>query len=178
MKYIKVPYVRLKGKKYGGDFTSEENESVSNFYASSIGEGVSQAYGGTFQELYKTYKNGEDPLDMYSIPAGKITNPEKIVAIHNAITAIAKKYGYNPPNESELAGAVTSEVFQKISVPNSYFVTSQDDVEHILVITDNDSKIIYLGLPADEDFKYFVSVDKNRNMLIPKEAYDENLDLF
>ena len=115
---------------------------------------------------------------MYSIPAGKITNPEKIVAIHNAITAIAKKYGYNPPNESELAGAVTSEAFQKISVPNSYFVTSQDDAEHILVITDNDSKIIYLGLPADENFEYFVSVDKNGNILIPKEAYDEDLDLF
>jgi hypothetical protein len=158
--------------------TSEENESVSNFYASSIGEGVSQAYDGTFQELYKTYENGEDPLDMYPVPAGKVTNPENIVAIHNAITTIAKKYGYNSPDKSELAGAVTSEVFQKISVPNSYFVTSQDDVEHILVITDNDSKIIYLGLPADEDFEYFVSVDKNGNILIPKEAYDEDLDVF
>jgi len=178
MKYIKVPYVRLKGKKYGGDFTSEENESVSNFYASSIGEGVSQAYDGTFQELYKTYKNGEDPLDMYSIPAGNVTNPENIVAIHNAITTIAKKYGYNSPDKSELAGAVTSEVFQKISVPNSYFVSSQDHAEQILIITDNDSKIIYLGLPADEDFEYFVSVDKNGNILIPKEAYDEDLDLF
>ena len=178
MEYIKVPYVRLKGKKYGGDLTPEENESINNFYFNSFGDGTSEAYGGTFQELYKTYKNGEDPLDMYSIPAGKITNPEKIVAIHNAITAIAKKYGYNPPNESELAGVVTSEAFQKISVPNSYFVTSQDDAEHILVITDNDSKIIYLGLPADENFEYFVSVDKNGNMLIPKEAYDEDLDLF
>ena len=28
MEYIKVPYVRLKGKKYGGDLTPEENESI------------------------------------------------------------------------------------------------------------------------------------------------------
>jgi hypothetical protein len=28
------------------------------------------------------------------------------------------------------------------------------------------------------DFEYFVSVDKNGNILIPKEAYDEDLDLF
>ena len=178
MEYIKVPYVRLKGKKYGGDLTPEEDKSISNFYVNSVGDGASEAYGGTFQELYKTYKNGEDPLDMYSVPAGYVTSPENLVAIHNAITTIAKKYGYNPPNESELAGVVTSEAFQKISVPNSYFVTSQDDAEHILVITDNDSKIIYLGLPADENFEYFVSVDKNGNMLIPKEAYDEDLDLY
>lgn len=178
MEYIKVPYVRLKGKKYGGDLTREEDESINNFYANSVGDGVSEAYGGTFQELYKTYKNGEDPLDMYSVPAGNVISPGKIIVIHNAITVIAKKYGYNPPNESELVGTVTSKAFKKLSVPNSYFVTSQDDIEHVLVITDKDSKIIYLGLPVDEDFEYFVSVDKNGNILIPKEAYDEDLDLF
>ena len=47
-----------------------------------------------------------------------------------------------------------------------------------VLIRKDDSKIIYLGLPGDENFEYFVSVDKNGNMLIPKEGYDEDLDLF
>ena len=73
--------------------------------------------------------------------------------------------------------AVTYNI-KDMTIKTSRFITSQDDAEHILVITDNDSKIIYLGLPADENFEYFVSVDKNGNILIPKEAYDEDLDLF
>ena len=58
MEYIKVPYVRLKGKKYGGDLSPEEEKSIVRFYVNGVDQLASEAYGGTFQELYKIYKNG------------------------------------------------------------------------------------------------------------------------
>ena len=177
MEYIKVPYVRLRGKKYGGDLTPEEAESVTNFYSTNVGDGSSEAYGGTFQELYKAYKSGEDPAADSAAFTGGIDNPEKLIDVHKAITAIAKKYGYDSPDESDL-GAIKLDAFQKMSVPNSYFVASQDYGEHVLVITDKDSNLTYLGLPLDIDWDYSVSVDKNGNILIPKDAYDEDLEVF
>jgi len=179
MKYIKVPYSRLRGKTYGGDLTPEEAESISGFYADTVGDGASEAYGGTFQELYKAYKNGEDPLENASnVSSGAINNPEKMLNIHNAIVVIANKYGYASPDESELTGTFSSDIFQKISVPNSYFIATPDYGEHVLIITDKDSNAIYLGLPVDNDWEYSVSADKNGNILIPKEAYDEDLEVF
>lgn len=177
MEYIKAPYSRLRGKKYGGNLTPEEAESVTNFYSDNVGDGASEIYSGTFQELYKAYKNGEDPAEDSQAFTGGIDNPEKLINVHNAITAIAKKYGYNPPSESDL-GAINLGAFQKMSVPNSYFVASQDYGEHVLVITDKDSNLTYLGLPIDNDWEHPVSVDKNGNILIPKEAYDEDLEVF
>lgn len=177
MEYIKVPYSRLRGKTYGGDLTPEEAESVTNFYSTKVGDGTSEVYGGTFQELYKTYKSGEDPVADSEAFTGDISNPEKLIDVHKAITAIAKKYGYDSPNESDL-GAIKLDAFQKMSVPNSYFVASQDYGENVLIITDKDSNAIYLGLPIDNDWDYSVSVDKNGNILIPKEAYDEDLEVF
>lgn len=178
MEYIKVPYSRLKGKTYGGDLTTEEAKSVTDFYFTNVGEGSSEAYGGTFQELYKAYKSGEDPAAWYStIFSGGINNPEKLIDVHKAITAIANKYGYDSPDESDLE-AIKLGAFQKMSVPNSYFIASQDYREHVLVITDKDSNLIYLGLPLDSDWDYPVSADKNGNILIPKEAYDEDLEVF
>ena len=177
MEYIKVPYSRLRGKTYGGDLPPEEAESVTNFFSRNVGEGASEAYGGTFQELYKAYKSGEDPAADATAFTGDIDHPEKLINVHKAITAIAKKYGYDSPDESDL-GAIKLDVFQKMSVPNSYFVASQDYGEHVLVITDKDSNLTYLGLPLDNDWEYSVSADKNGNILIPKEAYDEDLGVF
>ena len=177
MEYIKVPYSRLRGKTYGGDLTPEEAESVTNFSSTNVGDGASEAYGGTFQELYKAYKSGEDPAADSAVFTGGINNPEKLIDVHKAITAIAKKYGYDSPDESDL-GAIKLDAFQKMSVPNSYFVASQDYGEHVLVITDKDSNLTYLGLPLDSDWDYSVSADKNGNILIPKEAYDEDLEVF
>jgi hypothetical protein len=178
MEYIKVPYVRLKGKKYGGDLSSEEEEAISNLYQNSVEDGASEMYGGTFQELYKTYKNGEDPIeDAPSITTDQVVNPEKMLALHDAISTIAKKYGYKTPDSLPTA-ILNLDTFKKISVPNSYFVARQDSGETILIVTDNNSVPTYIGLPIDTDFEISVDVDKNGNILIPKEAYDEDLDLF
>jgi hypothetical protein len=178
MEYIKVPYVRLKGKKYGGDLSPEEEESISNFYQNFVDDGASEMYGGTFQELYKTYKNGEDPAqDAPSITTNQITDPEKMLALHDAISTIAKKYGYDAPEEIP-TGTLDSDIFKKITVPNSYFVAKQDAGETILITTDNDSVPTYIGLPVDFDFEIMVDVDKNGNILIPKDAYDEDLEIF
>jgi hypothetical protein len=178
MEYIKVPYVRLKGKKYGGDLSSEEEEAISNLYQNSVGDGASEMYGGTFQELYKTYKNGEDPIeDAPSITTDQVVNPEKMLALHDAISTIAKKYSYKAPNSLPTA-ILNLDTFKKISVPNSYFVARQDSGETILIVTDNNSVPTYIGLPIDYDFEISVDVDKNGNILIPKEAYDEDLELF
>jgi hypothetical protein len=178
MEYIKVPYVRLKGKKYGGDLSPEEEESVSNLYQNSVEDGASEMYGGTFQEIYKTYKNGEDPVEAASsVTTDQVVNPEKMLALHDAISTIAKKYGYDAP-EGEPTGIINLDTFKKIIVPNSYFVARQDYGETILIVTDNDSVPTYIGLPVDNDFEMMVDVDKNGNILIPKDAYDEDLDVF
>jgi hypothetical protein len=178
MEYIKVPYILLRGKKYGGDLSPEEAESVTNFYSAAVGDGASEIYSGTFQELYKKYKNGEDPIESASnFFAGDLSNPERIFALHDAISAIAKKYGYDAPDSKNLA-AVTPGTFQKISVPNSYFVVRQDYGENILIVTDKDSTPTYMALPIDRDWEAQVDVDKNGNILIPKEAYDSDLEVF
>jgi hypothetical protein len=178
MEYIKVPYVRLRGKKYGGDLTPEEAESITNFHTDTVGDGSSENYSGTFQELYKEYNSGKDPIESAPyIFSGTLNNPEKIFALHDAISAIAKKYGYNAPNPKNLS-AITPGVFQKISVPNSYFIARQDYGENVLIITDNDSIPTYMALPLDIDWELQVDVDKSGNILIPKEAYDEDLEVF
>jgi hypothetical protein len=178
MEYIKVPYVRLKGKKYGGDLSPEEKESVSNLYQNSVEDGASEMYGGTFQEIYKTYKNGEDPVEAASyVTTDQVANPEKMLALHDAISTIAKKYGYDAPR-GEPTSILNLDTFKKITVPNSYFVARQDYGETILIVTDNDSVPTYIGLPIDNDFEISVDVDKNGNILIPKEAYDEDLEVF
>jgi hypothetical protein len=178
MEYIKVPYVRLKGKKYGGDLSPKEEESVSNLYQNSVEDGASEMYGGTFQEIYKTYKNGEDPVEAASyVATDQVSNPEKMLALHDAISTIAKKYGYDAPG-GEPTSILNLDTFKKITVPNSYFVARQDYGETILIVTDNDSVPTYIGLPIDNDFEISVDVDKNGNILIPKEAYDEDLEVF
>jgi hypothetical protein len=178
MKYLKTPYVRLNGKKYGGDLTPEENSSIEDFYLNFADESTSDVYGGTFQGLYKDYKNGEDPADEWNIPINGINNPEKAIAIHDAITSIAKKYNYNSPDKSLLIGGVNVNLFQKLSIPNSYFLINPGNSENILIITNENSILTYFPLPVDAEWEYFVSVDKNGNVLIPKDAYDEDLDVF
>jgi len=176
MEYIKVPYILLKGKKFGGNLSQKEQDEIQDSII--IDDGVSSVYDGTFQDLYKTYKNGEDPAEsaIYSV-TGTINNPEKILNIHNAISAVAKKYGYEAPNPKWLPG-ISNESYQKLITPNSYF-TSKRAIggETILVITDKDSNIQYVMLPMDENYDIGVDVDQHGNVLIPKEAYDKNLRL-
>ena len=88
MEYIKVPYVRLRGKKYGGDLTPEEAESVTNFYSTNVGDGSSEAYGGTFQELYKAYKSGEDPAADSESGANRCIVPERRITSYRRGCAI------------------------------------------------------------------------------------------
>jgi hypothetical protein len=177
MEYIKVPYVRLRGKKYGGDLSPEEEKSIVRFYVNGADQLSSEAYGGTFQELYKIYKNGEDPIkDAFNAITHPILNPEKIFQIHDAISTIAKKYGYDMPDQKKLI-SISLDTFKKLSTPNSYFISRGGD-EYILIITDNNSTLTYIVLPIDKELEIPVDVDKNGNILIPKDAYDEDLDVF
>ena len=59
MEYLKVPYVCLSGKKYGGDLSRQEQVTINEFFNNYTGEDMyyaNDAYYGvakTFQELYK-----------------------------------------------------------------------------------------------------------------------------
>ena len=180
MKYIKVPYVRLKGKKYGGDLSPSDQDTLQLATVNFINENASEVYGGTFQELAKIYQSGEDPVEgaSYAGLGGTIDNPEKVLALHKAISAVANKFGYDVPNEEELVGNVGLELYQIIAQsPNSYFVTNFTDRENALLIVDKDLNIISIPLPVDIGIVYCVTADKNGNILIPKEAYDQDLEV-
>lgn len=177
MEYIKVPYSRLKGKKYGGELTPKESELISQYVYSTNLQEPSNIYGGSFQGLYKTYKSGEDPaISAPSVFTGGIINPNNMISVHNAISSIAKKYGYDSPSESDLTGIVNIDLFQKISTPNTYFIAKSQYEENFLIVTDEDSNPTYLGLPTDIEYTSFFSVDENGNILIPKEDYEEDLE--
>jgi hypothetical protein len=187
MEYLKVPYVRLSGKKYGGDLSRQEQVIINEFFIDNTGEEISyqqEAYyeiANTFQELYKIYKKGEDPAKgIATMWKNEIPNPEKPSSIHNAISAVADKYGYKSPDKSELL-TMDIDVFQKLSIPNSYFIskmTPGQPMGNMLIIIDNDLTLSYLILPIDKELEIGVSADKNGNVLIPKEAYDEDLEVF
>jgi hypothetical protein len=182
MEYLKVPYVRLSGKKYGGDLSRQEQDFIYNYFTSVSDDNDSSIYNiNTFQELYKMYKNGEDPANRLSFSfKGEIPNPEKKLAVHDAITAIANKYGYESPDGENLP-IVNLNTFQKISAPNSYFIIKANlgygEIETLLIITDKNSIPSYLLLPTNSEITIGVSADKNGNVLIPKEAYDEDLEV-
>lgn len=185
MEYLKVPYVRLSGKTYGGDLSRQEQDFIYNYFTSMSEESASNIYNiNTFQELYKIYKNGEDPANEINTSfKGEISNPEKKLAVHDAITAIANKYGYEPPDRENLP-IVNLDTFQKISAPNSYFIAKPSSgqqfggVETLLIITDKNSIPSFLILPTNPEVTIGVNIDKNGNILIPKEAYDEDLEVF
>lgn len=175
MEYIKVPYVRLRGKKYGGDLSSSDQDTLQLLTIGVIDESTSEIYGGTFQELAKIYQSGEDPAkDVYIKIEKIIDNPEKILALHKAISAVANKFGYDVPNEKELIGNIDLELYQTmIQSPNSYFVTTFTNKDNVLIIIDNN--ITGILLPIDVDYSLPVTADKSGNILIPKKAYDEDL---
>jgi len=187
MEYLKVPYVRLSGKKYGGNLSRQEQVTINEFFNNYTGEDmyyVNSAYyevAKTFQELYKIYKNGKDPANEINTSfSNKIPNPEKLTNIHNAISSVANKYGYKSPDKSKLM-AMDMDVFQKISISNSYFIsrtTPGQPMGNILVIVDNDLVLSYLVLPVDRELEIKVDADQNGNILIPKKAYYENLEVF
>jgi hypothetical protein len=187
MEYLKVPYVRLSGKKYGGDLSRQEQVTINEFFNNYTGEDMyyaNDAYYGvaeTFQELYKIYKNGGDPANEINTSfSNEIPNPEKLTNIHNAISSVANQYGYKSPDKSKLI-AMDMDVFQKISIPNSYFIsrtTPGQPMGNMLVIVDNNLILSYLILPLDRELEIKVDADENRNVLIPKKAYDENLEIF
>ena len=201
MEYLKVPYVRLNGKTYGGDLSRQEQVTINKYFdetADLDNNRFTQANSEgnrrqnsmyfikgtitTFRDLYNIYKSGKDPAEITSekktefyIPReDKISNPEKKLAIHDAITAIANKYGYQAPDKSDLIGVVDMDVFQKILIPNSYFISRPDGglAGNLLIITDKDSIPTYLMLPTDNELWKSVDVDKSGNVLIPKDAYD------
>ncbi len=181
MEYIKVPYVRLRGKKYGGDLSSSDQDTLQLATVNFINESASELYGGTFQELAKMYQSGEDPAEEAAYGSeigGTIDNPEKILALHKAISTVANKFGYDVPNEKGLVGNVGLELYQIITQsPNSYFVTNFTDRENALTIVDKDLNITSIPLPVDIGIDYCVTADKNGNILIPKEAYDQDLEV-
>ena len=182
MEYIKVPYVQLNGKKYGGDLSNSNQNDIQQIVASFVGDGASHVYDTTgnltFQKLTKQYQSGKDPIkDTSANVSGIIQNPEKKIAIHKAISAVANKFGYDVPNEKDLEN-ISLELYQLFTQsPNSYFVTTFTDRENILIITNENSSVIGILLPSDIDYMKFVTADKNSNLLIPKEAYDQDLEV-
>jgi hypothetical protein len=175
MEYIKIPYIRLNGKKYGGNLSFSNQDALRNVTVGFMDESSSQIYGGTFQELAKEYQSGEDPADTNM--GGTINNPEKILTLHKAILAVANKFGYDAPEEKDLGGGISSELYQILTqFPNSYFVTNFTDKENVLAIIDENFYIISVVLPIDVDFVFPMTADKNGNILIPQEAYDEDLE--
>jgi hypothetical protein len=180
MEYIKVPYVRLRGKKYGGDLSYSDQETLQYTTINFQDVSASEIYGGTFQELAKTYQSGKDPVEEIYGMGGVITNPEKLLAIHKAILAVANKFGYENGmrKEEELIGGINLKLYQILTQsPNSYFVTTFTDKENALTTIDKDLNITSIYLPVDVDVSYFVTADKSGNILIPKEAYDQNLEV-
>ncbi len=176
MEYIKVPYILLKGKKFGGNLSQKEQDEIQHNV--NIDDGVSVVYDGTFQELYKAYKNGEDPAkDATHGVIGGISDPEKMLDIHNAISTVAKKYGYKAPDQKLLPG-ISKENYRNLLTPNSYFISKYaNGGETVLVITDKDLNINYVVLPIDIDYSLAVDADQYGNVLIPKEAYDKDLEI-
>jgi hypothetical protein len=179
MEYIKVPYIRLKGKKYGGSLPLSYQNQLQQ-YAYSNEDMGSEMYTGRFQNLAKTYKSGEDPVEDAALVGvlKTIQNPDKIQTLHRAIMAIADKYGYDAPSEKSLIGHINLKLYQiLIKSPNSYFVTNFTDKSNVLIIIDEDLNIVCVVLPEDVEGNYFITADENGNILIPKEAYDQNLEV-
>jgi hypothetical protein len=177
MEYIKIPYIILNGKKYGGDLSFSNQDALYNVTAGFIDESRSEIYGGTFQELAKKYQSGEDPAD--TSMGGIINNPEKILTLHKAISVVANKFGYDAPKEEYLVGGASSELYQILTqFPNSYFVTNfTDGRENVLATIDENFYVTSILLPVDIGFTFPVTADKNSNILIPEEAYDQDLEV-
>jgi hypothetical protein len=179
MIYIKVPYIRLRGKKYGGRLSPTQESQLQQF-AYTSGDAGSEMYTGNFQDLAKAYKSGEDPVENAALVAvlKTIKNPEKMYALHKAIMVIADKYGYDAPEESNLAGNISLELYQILTKsPNSYFVTEFANKTNVLITIDDKFNITCIVLPEDVKGEYFVTADENGNISIPKEAYDQNLEV-
>lgn len=176
MEYIKIPYIRLNGKKYGSDLSFSNQDALHKATVESIDEGRSGIYDETFQELAKEYRSGKDPANTNM--GGAINNPEKILTLHKVISAVANKFGYDTPKEKYLVGGISSELYQILTqFPNSYFVTNfTDGRENVLATVDENFNIISIVLPIDMDFLFPITADKNGNILIPQEAYDEDLE--
>ena len=182
MEYLKTPYSILKGKTFVDNLSSSEKDRIAQVVVDMMVYGASLIYGETFQELFKAYQNGEDPAKNANDAIGIISNPEKIFAIHKAITQIASKYEYEVPNEENLVGGYSGEIYEKLLTPNSYIVVEPSpsmERETILIITNKDSDVRYVILPRSSDFTpnkdFYITVDKKGNVLIPKEGYDKNV---
>jgi len=176
MDYVKVPYIKLKGKKYMGVI---DEKAISGFEDSMMyrTEGISTDYHNqTTQSLYKMYKAGDVPVEDSAIGVVNITSPENLHKIHNILQTIAEKEDLHFEQHEEHLGGIGLEFYNYLADnPNSYWNSNSDHVAS-LIINNGDGSITFEYLPYTMNETVFYT-DGKGNILIPKEDYESNEDI-
>jgi len=176
MKYIKVPYIKLKGKKYMGKIDSEKIKSFEQSLFNKT-EGISDDYNGqTTQSLYKMYKAGDVPVEDSAIGSHIMSSPGNLSKVHKILSTIAKKENLPFEQHEEHLSGVNPELYEELSTsPNSYW-NDNDVSSSSLLMVDKDGNITFEWLPFTMNENSFKS-DGEGNILIPKEDYEEDIEI-